>query len=417
MHAVTNFLLTDEQLFDFLRLEEDRVPRSVADEILRRRDRFLDPLTAVCRDDHAWTRPGPAAWLPVHAAYLLGALGGPGALTGLLAALRLASRHDVPAVWERLPALLGPLGRAALPALRAHALDFEGPERERVVAVHALAAVAVHHPVEQGEILDLLRSVVLDASEDAAVRGASALALLAFARPGDRTAIVGETLRQRWTDRAPLFDEEDVEDAYARRAPEVDDYRFDVLGFYAAERIEERQAGRRDAEEDARWAEGAAAGAAWVDRELARYLRLYEASLVDLDDAVRGDALWVADAMAEWRVRHEGRAPWRWDGPSAFAYLMDVFARRVSLDDPGRIAAVPDAMLRYIRFGGTAGRLGEREIADAGARIAAERADCIAVASDPERRREARETLRRLVTRGVDPARPEREGTRIRRSL
>ncbi len=416
MRAVSGFILTDDQLLEFLRLEEDRVPRAVAEEILRRGDWMRDPLTSICRDEHAWRQEGPAFWTPVHAAYLLGAVGGTGSLKGLLAALRWASRYDVDWVWESMPSMLGPLGRAAVPPLRAHAFDPDGGERERVVSVHALAGVAARHPVEQGEVLDLLRAGTEDPAETPALRGACALALLAFVRPGDRTSILGEALRQRWSDRAPLFDEQDVEAAYARGTPDLSEYLVDWMAFYDPARIAERQRAWREQEEDLRWARGAAAGASWVDREQARFVRSYEASLVDLDDEARGDALWVAESMAEYLVWHEGRAPWRWNGATAFAYLMDAFARRVAADQPGRIAAVPDAMARFIRFCAREGRLGERERADAEARIATERHEFVDAARDPERRREARETLGRLLADGVDPARPEREGTRVRRS-
>ncbi|HEX7902040.1 MAG TPA: hypothetical protein VF950_30045 [Planctomycetota bacterium] len=409
MRAVSCRPLTDERLLDFLRLEEDRVPRTIAEEIVSRGDRLRAPLAALCRDDLAWRHDGPAFWLPVHAAYLLGAVGGPAALPGLLDALRHSARYDVDWVWELIPSLIGPVGRPALPPLRTLAFDPRGAERERVVAVHALAAVAARHPVEQGEVLDLLRAAVEDPREERGIRGAAGLALLAFARPGDRPVLLARPL-------APYFEEKDVEAAYARGGPDLRDYTLDPLAFYDPERIEERRRRWRDQEEDDRWARGAAARGAWVEREGARLLRLYEAALVDLDDETRGDALWVADSMAEYLVWHEGRAPWRWNGATAFAYLMDAFARRVAFDLPGRIARVPDAMALFIRFCRAEGKLAEKDAAEALARIAAERAALVGATADPERRREAREQLGRLVSEGVDPSRLARVGSRVRRS-
>src|SRR5687767_7435079 len=110
MRAVSCRPLADERLLDFLRLEEDRVPRGVADEIVRRGDRLREPLAALCADDLAWRQDGPAFWIPVHATFLLGAIGGPAALPGLLAALEASCRHDVDWVWEAIPSVLGPLG-------------------------------------------------------------------------------------------------------------------------------------------------------------------------------------------------------------------------------------------------------------------------------------------------------------------
>src|SRR5687767_4475550 len=169
MRAVSCRPLSDERLLDFLRLEEDRVPRTVAEEIVSRGDRLREPLAAVCGDDLAWRQDGPAFWIPVHAAYLLGAIGGHESLPGLLAALRASARHDVDWVWETIPSLLGPIGRPAVPPLRELAFDPRGGARERAVAVHSLAAVAARHPIEQGEILDLLRGTLEDATEDPGV--------------------------------------------------------------------------------------------------------------------------------------------------------------------------------------------------------------------------------------------------------
>ena len=409
MRAVSCHPLSDERLLDFLRLEEDRVPRTVAEEIVSRGHSLRGPLAAVCGDDLAWRQDGPAFWIPVHAAYLLGAIGGHEALPGLLSALRASARHDVDWIWEAIPSLIGPVGRPAVPPLRELAFDPRGGGRERAVAVHALAAVAARHPIEQGEILDLLRGTLEDETEEAGVRGAAGLALLAFARPGDRKVLLAHP-------RPAFFEEKDVEAAYARGGPDLRDYALDWMTFYDAERIEERRRRWRDQEEDARWARGAAARGAWVDREGARFLRLYEATLVDLGDEASGDAVWVADSMTEYLVWHEGKAPWRWNGSTAYAYLMDAFARRVAIDRPGRIAAVPDAMLRFIRYCRAEGKVTEADAAEAWARIAGARAELVAAATDPRARAEARERLARQLAGGMDPAHPNGDGTRVRRS-
>jgi hypothetical protein len=412
--GISHHLLTDAQLVELLRTHEDRLPRATAEEFVRRGDWMVGPLTEICRDERAWRQDGPAFWAPVHASFLLGAVGGSTALRGLTAALRWSARNDIDWVWDALPSMLGRLGRAAVPALRAVAFDAAAGEHERILAVHALAAVAAHFPIEQGEILDLLRSSTEDEEEDGAIRGASALALLAFARPGDRKAALAEALRQKWSDAPPLFDEQDIDAAYARREPELAVYRQDWMRFYDPERIAERQLRWREEEQDARWSLGAAAGAEWVEVERGRLLAGYERAVEELDDLTRGEALWVAESMTEYLVRHEGAAPWRWNGRTAFAYLMDAFARRVAADLAGRIASVPDAMARFVRFCASEGLVRGRDYRDALDRIEAEREDFVAASLDPERRRAARAQLERLVAAGVDPARPEEKGTRFR---
>ena len=408
-------LHADEELLELLHAREDRLPREAVDEILRRADWMVARLAALCGDERAWRQTGPSFWAPVHAAYLLGAVGDVRCLRGLLAALRWSSRADVDWVWEMIPSMIGPLGRAALPPLTALILDPAAGELERTVAVHALAAVGAHWPVEQGEILDFLRSRTEDEDGHPAVRGAAALALMAFARPGDRTAALGEALRQRWSDHAPLFDEDDVEEAFSRTEPATEVYRQDWMAFYTPEATAERQRRWRREEEDVRWARGASGGAAWVEDRRGALLSRYEASLEGLDDETRGDAIWVADSMTEYIVHHEGRAPWRWDASSAFAYLIDAFARRVALDRAGRLEAVPAGMLGFIGFCAAEGLLAEEERMDAEACIEAERDDLLAAVGSSSRRREARAVLERLLARGVDPASPEEKGTRFRR--
>jgi hypothetical protein len=406
--------LSDEHLLELLRTQEDRLPRAAADEILRRGPALVPALEALCLDERAWRETGPAAWSPVHAAFLLGALGGPAPLPGLLAALRHSARADVRLVWEAAPSMIGRRGRDAVAPLRDAIRHNALGTHERCLAVHALAAVGVYAPVEQGGLLDFLRAVVEDEDEASAVRAASGQVLLAYARPGDRTTALVEALRQKWGEGAPLFDEGDVDAAFSRGGPDLAAYRRDWMAFYDPERISERQARRREEEQDARWSRGAAEGADWVESERGRLLSRYEFALEGLDDLTRGEALWVAESMTEYVVRHEGAAPWRWTARTAHAYLMDAFARRLAADQPGRIASVPDAMARFVRFCATEGLVRPGDLRAAVDRIEAGKDDVVAAALDPERRREARTELRRLLACGVDPAGREEKGTRFR---
>ena len=47
-------LLTDDQLLDYLRTREDRLPRDVVDEFVRRGERVIAPLSDICRDERSW---------------------------------------------------------------------------------------------------------------------------------------------------------------------------------------------------------------------------------------------------------------------------------------------------------------------------------------------------------------------------
>ena len=404
--GLTHGLLTDAQLLDLLRTQEDRLPRAAVDEILLRSDSMIEPLSALCRDERSWRREDALFWTPVHASHLLGGIGDERGARGLLAALRWSVRYDVDWVWELMPSLLGGVGRPVAGTLRTLVRDDEASELDRAMAAHCLAGVAARHPVEQGDALDFLKARAEDEAEAETVRNAAAWVLLRFARPGDRKTVVGAALRQGWGEGAPLFDLARVKEAYARGGQDLGEYLRDPMAFYRDSEISARQRRWRREEEDARWTRAVRAGASWVERSRERLLSEFEAALSDLDDASRGDALWVADSMTEYLAWHEGLAPWRWNGRTAFAYLMDFFARRVSLDDAGRIAIVPDGMVRFIRFCKALGHLTDRERREAEERVAAEREDFVGAALDPGRRRAARETLERMVVAGADPAHP-----------
>src|SRR5262245_60668975 len=152
--AVSFHLLSDEELISLLRTEEDRLPRPIVDEFVRRGERIVDPLVRMCRDEGSWAAEPPAAWAPLHAVLILGAIGSPRALPGLLAAVREAAARQLGGTAAALVNILGAIGRGATGPLKIRALDAESPAAERTLSVDALAAVAARTPIEQGEILD-----------------------------------------------------------------------------------------------------------------------------------------------------------------------------------------------------------------------------------------------------------------------
>jgi hypothetical protein len=400
--AVSSRLFADRELLDLLGTEEDRILRPIVDEFVARGERMVGPLTRICRDEMSWR--SEAAWAAIHASFILGAIGTEKALPGLLAALGWASRLGVDCACDALPAIFGGIGRAATAPLKVRLLDRTAPAVERALALDALAAVAARTPIEQGEILDFFRLVAEDEGEREEVRVVASYALLRFLRPGDRSLILSAAIRQEWGDGLPLFTRSDVDEAYARRRRDLDSYLRDWLDFYSPAEVERRARLRREAAEDARWARGVRERASWVDEQRAQFLRRFEWSLVDLDDVTRGDAVWVAESMTEYLAGHERRAPWRWNGATAFAYLMDVFARRVALDSPGRIRVVPENLLRVVRFCEAEGRLSEEERREVEECVGGEADEFVAAAYDPAQRRAAREMIRRLLANGVDPA-------------
>ena len=404
---VSSHRLNEGELIALLHSEEDRLERQVVDDGLSLGERMIWRLTDLCRDERSWTLTGSGFWAPVHATFILGAFEDSRALMGLLASLRWSARYGVDWVLEKLPSILGRIGRPALLPLKARVVDSDAGELDRMTEIHALAAVAARHPIHQGEVLDFVRGIADNPDEQEYLRSVAASVLLHFVRPGDKTSVVASAIRQEWSDRPPLFDAREVEEVYGRGQQQLELYRKEWLDFYNPEAIEARQRRWTEEAEDARWARGVEEDAIWVEEQRHRFLTKFEFTLGELGDDARGDALWVAESLTEYMVWYEGLAPWRCNRASVFSYLMDFFARRVSLDDPGLIHAVPENLLRYIRFCADRGEVSAADLREAEDCIQAEREEFLAAALDPERRRAARAVLEQMLSRGIDPRDPD----------
>jgi hypothetical protein len=404
---ISSHRLTEPQLVDLLHTEEDRLERQVVDDGVSLGEKMIWRLTDLCRDERNWTLGGAGFWAPVHATYILGAFEDSRALMGLLASLRWSARYGVDWVYEKLPSILGRIGRPALLPLKARVVDSDAGELDRMTELHALAAVAARHPIHQGEVLDFVRGIAENSDEQEYIRSVAASVLLNFVRPGDQKAVLASAIRQEWSDRPALFGAEEVEEIFGRGQQQLEAYKKEWLDFYNPEMIEARQRRWSEEAEDARWARGVEEDAIWVEEQRLRFLTKFEFTLGELDDEARGDATWVAESLTEYMVWYEGLAPWRCNRASIFSYLMDFFTRRVSLDDPGRIHAVPENLLRYVRFCADRGEVSPADLVEVEDCITTEREEFLAVAQDPERRRAARAVLEQMLSLGLDPRDPD----------
>jgi hypothetical protein len=229
--ATTLASFTDDRLFDLLLTAGDTLPREAVDEFVRRGDRVIEPLAAICRDPRAWQEfEEPLLWRPLHATFILGAIGGPAAVPGLVAALRhSAEEHD--RVAEMIPSILGAAGPAALPPLLALARDRAAEWSERFEAILSIAALAARHPAMRDAVLDELRAIAEDPTQRDDIRGDAANALLDFIRPKDREFLLARARLER-RDAIPRFDASSVAKAYERGEPDLGFYFRDWLEFY-----------------------------------------------------------------------------------------------------------------------------------------------------------------------------------------
>ena len=243
-------------MLDLLVTEEDRLTRAAVDEFVARGERMLDPLTRILQSEEDWDQEGPGFWRPVHAAFILGALGGEKAIPGLLAAQRHADAFDVDWVSEALPDMMAAIGLPAIDPLWHRFETADAESHERFDCLIGLARIAARNPDRRTEILNRLHSIGSDTNEVQEARLWAGCELLDFARPEDRDLL--EELARIAMAAGPyrlVFDLKDVEKAYGPTPGKPSWIRPHWLEFYDAPEIEERQARWRKEDAESRLAE------------------------------------------------------------------------------------------------------------------------------------------------------------------
>ena len=218
--------LSDEALIRLLFTEEDRLPRTAVDELLRRKP--AAELLRILRDAEIWETDGPESWAVVHAAYLLASFRPPGSLEALIDAVDRAEDYANDWIAEDSPYMLAAFGPAAIPALRVAAFD---RRRDPYVRIWMNAALGILGRTSKAA-LDALRVTVDDRACDQDVRAAAADELLEYALPEDHSRI-------RAAADGDLLSRKSVDDTY-RTGPREPEPPFDWMSFYNAGEIAER---------------------------------------------------------------------------------------------------------------------------------------------------------------------------------
>ncbi len=234
--------MNDDDLIRLLHTAEDTLTREQADAILARGPAIAPRLAAIVSSRKAWRAEDASFWAPIHATFLLGALGGPDAVKPLLDALRHACAEDVDWVTETMPDILGHVGAPAVDALHGLAADGAADRFARQTACEALREIAFRHPDQKERIAGILRPLAATPSVEKTVRWSAGHFLLHLARPEDRPlleSLAGEQERARV---AEYFDRKYVREVYDGPPPFrpcPDD--LDWMEFYEPDAIEERQ--------------------------------------------------------------------------------------------------------------------------------------------------------------------------------
>jgi hypothetical protein len=223
--------MNDDALIRLLYTEADTLTRKTADAIVARGAAIVPRLVRILGDDDAWGADDAAGWAPVHAAYLLGAIGGADVVAPLLRVLGQAYDEEQAWIYESMPSILARLGAPAVEPLLAALQDGQQDEVVHLTIAEALELLAVREPALRDGLLDRL----------------AAVPLLRFARPQDRDLLLDLGHRQAKQGDGAHFLPDSVEATY-RTGPDLEDVSENWMTFYDPEAIAKRE------REEAEWA-------------------------------------------------------------------------------------------------------------------------------------------------------------------
>ncbi len=247
--------LSPTELIDLLISNEDRVPRNVIDECVRRGDEIVERLGGLLEDGRSWKEEAARGewWLLLHAVMILGLMRAERAGLLLVEFMRRMAQEqddnlqgwfsgDWPALFRNKPA-------GILPVLRAFCEDRNLGWYIRANAADVVVAVAQGQGDQAlDQQLAWAAGIASDENEDWDLRLSVGSTLLDFPRAQYRPLLEGLAKRQPgW---GAHFSGEDVQQSYSAREDKASwERRDDPWNFYTPAAIERRQ--QRWAEEDA----------------------------------------------------------------------------------------------------------------------------------------------------------------------
>lgn len=245
----------NEELIELLFADEDRLSRKAADEIVRRGSELLPMLGEIVMDRTLWTAELPDWWAPVHATYLVGAIGGPEVVLPLMAALRWSDAYDNEWITEDLPSILGSLGELSWAPLLQVVADRTAGWSARSIAMDALGSQTLRFPRREEEAMSIIGSILRDGHEEYGAHRSAAYVLLDFRRADYKKDLIAFAWterhhQQQYPEYRVAFTPEDVERDLATPRAGMDLYMRDWLAFYHPDEIRKRQ--ERWAREDGR---------------------------------------------------------------------------------------------------------------------------------------------------------------------
>ena len=238
--------LDDSKLVNLLFTEEDRLPRAAVDEFIKRGNSMIEPLSKILLEESNWTKERPEFWTPIHAVFILGAIGTQEAVSPLITAIKWSEKYNVDWVFEVFPSIFGKIGIPALESLRQFVQDKEQDWYVRTIALQGLASITLKNPEVADDIFFYINSFYTNLHEDMDFRVQAANTLLDFVRSEYKESLLAfcqEERRFREKEPFPIvaFDEKDVERIFSTNGKHIALYTRDWLSFYDEEHIKKRQ--------------------------------------------------------------------------------------------------------------------------------------------------------------------------------
>lgn len=238
--------LDDDKLLHRLFTEEDCLPREAADEFLKRSERMIKPLSDIVQEEMNWTKDRPEFWAPIHAVFILGAIGVQAAIPPLIMAIKWSDKYNVDWVFEAFPAIFGKIGMPAREGLRQLVQDKEQNWYVRTIALQGMAAITLKNPEIAGDIFSSIHSLAMNKEEDMDFRVQAANILLDFVCIEYKESLLAfcqeeKKFREEETFFFVSFDEGDLEKTFSQGKKRINLYKRDWLSFYDKEHIRDRQ--------------------------------------------------------------------------------------------------------------------------------------------------------------------------------
>lgn len=241
--------LSEQQLLDLMIKDEDRVPRNVIDECVRRGDAMVATLRALMAHDVDWQidyHHDGKLWLRLHAVMILGLMDTQAAGEALTDFMQRIEREDfdetedwLAGYWQALFRNKPVANIERLPAL-AEDQTYAIFVRDGAVEAYLGWLYAHDQPVFENA-LGWLAKLIENEQDDWDFRRLCAAQLVDFPRPQFRTLLEGIVPKQISGD--VLFSQDEIDHAYDQLRDEPNWARFsDPWDFYSPQEIEQRQA-------------------------------------------------------------------------------------------------------------------------------------------------------------------------------